>query len=371
MAVEVSDRRSAAGVAAWARRPNDTVFSNVTDLVRYTKDLEERSFEEVDTLEELEVRTPGDSLTPGVDQLYVTRHQKPPSRLNHLSFNQFCQNIKARASEYRKLPAYLAQVPLTYLACRADRKDVKLLHTQMREEDGTECRAITSPTYGRIWNYELAESVESYISPEIWTVPKKTAFHEKTGFITADERNCFIFMVDETHPIQAPGGQAVYRGFYAWNSEVLQGSLGIAEFLYFKACANRCIVGLSEFKEVRLRHTAGAPRIWMRDVAPQLKEYCNSSPKEVQARLQGSTKRIVSEDEKGAREWLAAKGFTKNLSAQILKGARDSECGSDPNSSPFSRFNLAMGLTSVAREEDHNDQRVELERRAGTILRGA
>jgi hypothetical protein len=364
-------------MAAWARRPNDRVFINVQDLVAYTGDLASRSFVEDEIAEDLAVVTAGDSMVPGEDALYLTRHQKPPAKLNNLSFNQFCSKIGARAGEYRKLPAALAQIPLTYLAGRAARQDVKLLHTRHDQstlipgygESSIECRAVTSPTYGRIWNSEIAEAVAEYIDPETWTVPKNSAFHVKTGFITASDRKCFIFMADENHPIKAPGQEKpAYRGFYVWNSEVMDGACGIAEFLYFQACANRCIVGLSEFEEVSIRHTAGAPTRWLREAAPKLKEYCNSSPDQVEGLLAKSTTVTVAKDGKGAHNWLKAKGFTKAVADQVLDYAKDSECGADPASSPYSHFNLAMGLTAMARNANHNDQRVDLERRAGAIM---
>lgn len=380
MTVEVLDRRSAAGLAAWARRPNDRVFTNVKDLVDYTGNLASRSFVEDDIAEDLAVVTAGDSMVPGEDALYLTRSQKPPSKLNNLSFNQFCSKIGARAGEYRKLPAALAQIPLTYLASRAARQDVKILHTHHDKqnfvpgygESSIECRAITSPTYGRIWNSEVAQAVAKYIDPEIWTVPKSSAFHVKTGFITADDRKCFVFMADEKHPIKVPGNEKpAYRGFYVWNSEVMDGACGIAEFLYFEACANRVIVGLSEFEEVKIRHTSSAPKRWLKEAAPMLKEYCNSSPGGVQRSLEFSAKANVAKDGKGALDWLKSKGFTKNLAMDTLDFARDGDSGIDPSASPYSRFNIAMGLTAVAaRGAQNNSDRVELERQAGRILWG-
>lgn len=378
MTVEVLDRRSAAGIAAWARRPNDRIFTNIQDLASYTGDLASKSFIEDDIAEEMEVVTSGDSMVPGEDALYLTRRQKPPSKLNNLSFNQFCSKIGARAGEYRKLPAALAQIPLTYLAGRADRQDVKILHTHQDKittipgygVTSIECRAITPPTYGRIWNHEVADAVAEYIDPEVWSVPDASAFHLRTGFITADDRKCFVFMCDEKHPIEVPGNEKpAYRGFYVWNSEVMDGACGIAEFLYFQACANRVIMGLSEFEEVKIRHTAGAPKRWLKEAAPRLKEYCNSSPASVQGLLKRSTVQTVAQDSKGALEWLKSKGFTKVLAEDTLDAARDGDSGIDPDASPLSRFNLAMGLTAVAaRGSRHNSDRVDLERRAGKIM---
>lgn len=373
---------STAALATWARRPNDVVFNDIDDLVKHTEAVKDRSFIREAAVEHLSVRSAGDSLKPGADPLVLTRpltpaeiieptKQVPDAVLNNLSFNQFCGLVGARAGEYRKLPATIAQIPLAYLAERAARQDAKiLLEKDPKQEGRILCRALNSPSYGRIWNHELAKAVQDYIDPDTWTVPKDTAFHLKTGFITTNDRKAFIFMVDEKHPIELPGtGKPLFRGFYAWNSEVGDGAAGIAEFLFFSVCANRAIFGMSEFKELYIRHTSGAPDRWLRDAAPKLKEYVNTSPKGVVQKLEAAREKKAAKDEKGALEWLRAKGFTQSAAKETVSLARDSEVsGADPKSSPFSFYNLMMGATARARSVANNDEKVDLERQAGKLV---
>jgi hypothetical protein len=369
--VEVLETKSASGMAAWAHRPDDIKFNTLGELVAHTEKIKDCSFLREAAVEHLSVLSRGNSFEPGVDPLYLTHEQNEWARLTHLSFNQFCSMIGARAGEYRKLPAAIAQIPLSYLAERVDRRDAKILyHKDPNSEGELTCRALNSPSYGRIWNYELAKAVQDYVDPNVWTVPDTTSFHLKTGFITTNDRKAFIFMVDEKHPIQLPGSdKPLYRGFYAWNSEVGDGAAGIAEFLFFSACANRAIMGLTEFKELYIRHTCGAPDRWVRDAAPKLKEYVNSSPDGIQKRLEAAKNLQPAKTEDGVLEWMQNKGFALTASKEAIELARDSiASGADPNFSPYSIFNLMMGMTAKARTITNNDDKVEMERAAGKML---
>ncbi|EJJ29812.1 hypothetical protein PMI11_01875 [Rhizobium sp. CF142] len=89
----------------------------------------------------------------------------------------------------------------------------------------------------------------------IWKVPGQldwaTMTHNPFIDITRDtttlyasDRDVFLFLVDDTHPIEAghlPNGDSdlYFRGFYAWNSEVGSKTLGVASFYLRAVCANR------------------------------------------------------------------------------------------------------------------------------------
>src|SRR3546814_13777575 len=56
-----------------------------------------------------------------------------------------------------------------------------------------------------------------------------------TTTLYASDRDVFLFLVDDTHPIEAgklPNGEPdlYFRGFYSWNSEVGAKTLGMATF---------------------------------------------------------------------------------------------------------------------------------------------
>jgi hypothetical protein len=355
------------GMAAWVNRPGDHSFDAIDEVLEHTMKMKDKSFIKESALEHLGVMTTGNSLTPGVDDLYVTK-DGTGARFNNHSFNQFCSIIGARASEWHKFPAALAQVPLTWLVQNGERKDVKLLLSKL-DNGKVECRAVNSSSYGRIWNHDLVKAVKDHIDPTVWKVPQDITFHLKKGFITCNDRKVFIFLVNEANPILVEGLQPLYRGFYAWNSEVGDGTCGIAEFLLNKVCANRAMVGVTDFQELNIRHTSGAPDRWVRDAVPSLHDYVNASTAHMAELLQASRTKKVAKDEKGALEWLQNRGFTHALAKSALESAREESRGADPTSSPYSVWNIIQGLTAEAREKMNNDDRVEIERHAGKLMK--
>lgn len=367
-ASEVRGSRSSAAMAAWAHRPGDITFDSVDQLVTHTEELKDRSFVMEAAVEHLAVQSGGDSLNRGADEMYLIKDGKPALFNNH-SFNQFCQNIGARAGEYRKLPSAIAQIPLTWMSQNCDRKDVKILATR-DEDDKILCRSINSPTYGRIWNHELAKAVKDHIDPDVWTLPEVSHFHTNVGFISTNDRKAFIFLVNEKNPIQLKGMEKpMYRGFYAWNSEVGDGTAGYADFLFNSVCANRAMIGVSDFQELIIRHTAGAPDRWLKEAVPTLNEYVNSSTEKVAGLLEASRNKSVAKDEKGALQWLQERGFTKALAKSTIESAREEERGADPSASPYCVFNLIQGATAEARAKANNDERVAIELMAGKMMK--
>lgn len=369
-------RRSEAAMAAWAHRPGDQVFDSVTELVEHTRELRDRSYLREAAVEHLGIKAMGDSMTPGQDGMLLAHgggngEGVMLAQLNNHSFNQYCQQIGARAGEYRKLPAAIAQIPLMWLTQNADRKDVKMMVTRSKTEDGLDTvRAINSPNYGRIWNHELAEAVNKHIDPEVWTIPEVSHFHTTVGFISTNDKKVFIFLANESNPITLKGMEKpLYRGFYAWNSEVGDGTAGIADFCYNSACANRAMIGLTEFKELVIRHTSGAPDRWVRDAVPALNQYVNTSTDKITALLEASRTKKIAKDDKGAFKWLQEHGFTKQLAKGALESAREEERGADPRSSPFSVYNIVQGLTAEARAKENNDERVAIELMAGKLFK--
>jgi len=372
--VEARSGRSDAAMAAWAHRPGDHVFDSVEKLVEHTRELKDKSFTEEAAVEHLQIRATGDAMRVGADEMVVVHDRAEGDGttvglLNNHSFNQYCQNIGARAGEYRKLPAAIAQMPLMWLTQNADRKDVKMLLTR-GDNDIVQCRAINSPNYGRIWNHELAEAVLKYVDPDIWTVPDVSHFHTPMGFISTNDKKVFIFLANEKNPITLKGiDKPLFRGVYAWNSEVGDGTAGCADFCYNSACANRVMVGLTEFKELVIRHTAGAPDRWVKEAVPAFDKYVNTSTQKIAGLLEASRKKKVAKTEKGALQWMQEHGFTKALSKAALESAREEERGADPSSSPLSIYNVVQGLSAEARAKENNDERVAIELLAGKLFK--
>src|SRR3954467_6710824 len=95
-----------------------------------------------------------------------------------------------------------------------------------------------------------------------------------TTTLYASDRDVFLFLVDDTHPIEAgrlPNGDPdlYFRGFYCWNSEVGSKTLGIASFFLRAVCMNRNIWGVEGFQEISRSGTANSPHTALRTKPPR------------------------------------------------------------------------------------------------------
>ncbi len=80
----------------------------------------------------------------------------------------------------------------------------------------------------------------------------------ETTTLYASDRDVFLFLVDDTHPIEAgklPDGSPdlYFRGFYCWNSEVGSKTLGISTFYLRGVCQNRNLWGVERMQQVANR----------------------------------------------------------------------------------------------------------------------
>jgi hypothetical protein len=169
--------------------------------------------------------------------------------------------------------------------------------------------------------------------------------------------------VDEAHPIEVPGiTTPMYRGFYAWNSEVGAQVFGIACFLYETVCDNRNIWGVSHKMELRIRHSAGAPERFLQEGRKTLLEYANESSQPIVARIQRAQSIKLGKDEDEVQAFLRAKGLTLGQAATAINQVKQD--GKDI----LNAWEVTRGITAAARAIPNTDVRVGVERIAGKIL---
>src|SRR3984957_10435634 len=121
----------------------------------------------------------------------------------------------------------------------------------------------------------------------------------ETTTLYASDRDVFLFLVDDTNPIEAgclaDGSPDLYfRGFYAWNSEVGSKTLGIASFYLRAVCQNRNLWGTENFEEITIRHSKFAANRFAHEAEPALTSFANSSPKAFLAGISAARERIVA-----------------------------------------------------------------------------
>ena len=241
--VDISRGRNIGRVSSeWFSRPDDEKFLSLAELYRSVRSRAERATTQI--IESKAIRIEARTDDPERLSLIVPGNERPVAPTNW-SFGQLSVLVGAPASYLRMLPAALAGINLQHGLLNHRGEQVKMLQTH----DGrTELRAVTGPDYGRIWDHELVAAVMNIAGDGVqdtrWKVPGVLDWGTmhynphvdvslETTTLYASDRDVFLFLVDDTHPIEAgklPNGEPdlFFRGFYCWNSEVGSKSLGIA-----------------------------------------------------------------------------------------------------------------------------------------------
>ena len=313
----------------------------------------------------------------------VVPGREGPLAPTHWSFGQMCSLVGVPAGYLRQLPAPLAGINMQHglLSHRAE-----LIKTLEVDDGRLELCAVTGPDYGRIWDHELVGAVMKIAGDGVgdtrwkvpgvldWSIMMHNPFVEiskDTTTLYASDRDVFVFLVDDTHPIEAgrlPNGDPdlYFRGFYCWNSEVGSKTLGIASFYLRAVCMNRNIWGAEGFEEISIRHSKFAAHRFAHQAAPALESFATSSPAPFMAGIKAARERIVAREDEDREAFLRGRGFSKPDTDKIIANVMQEE-----GQPPRSIFDFVQGITALARTKPHQDVRLELEHKAAKLLAGA
>lgn len=364
----------------WFSRPDDERYLSLSELHRAVTARTERA--RVRTVGSAEIRVEASRNNTERLSLIVPGGREPLAP-THWSYGQLCSLVGAPASYMRQLPAPLAAINLQHGLLNHDAAMIKTLEL----DDGrVELRAVTGPDYGRIWDKDLVAAVMSIAGngtgDTIWKVPGvldwSTMNHnpfvditKHTTTLYASDRDVFLFLVDDAHPIEAgrlPNGEPdlYFRGFYAWNSEVGSKTLGIASFYLRAVCANRNLWGTENFEEITIRHSKFAAQRFAHEAAPALTNFAKSSPAPFIAGIRAARERVVARNDEDRSDFLRKRGFGKAETAKIIETVLCEE-----GRPPESIFDFVQGITALARGKAHQDTRLELEGKARKLLESA
>ena len=364
----------------WFWRPDDERHLSLPDLYAAVRARADRATAR--TVESSAVRV--EAIRDDIERLaLIVPGSDTPIAPTHWSFGQLCSLVGAPAAYLRDLPAPLAGINLQHglLSHRAE-----LVKTLEANNGRTELRAVTGPDYGRIWDHELVAAVMKIAGDGVgetrWKVPGvldwSTMTHnpfvdvtKETTTLYASDRDVFLFLVDDTHPIEAGrlangDPDLFFRGFYCWNSEVGSKTLGIASFYLRAVCMNRNIWGAEGLEEISIRHSKFAAHRFAHEAAPALASFARSSPAPFVAGIKAARDRIVARTDEDRETFLRRRGFGKSETAKVIATVLDEE-----GHPPESLFDFVQGITALARTRPHQDGRLELEGKAGALLEQA
>ncbi len=343
----------------WSSRPNDQRFLDLVSLSDAVAARRQQSEVMDVALDHMQIRPTDDG------GLTLTDRDGRGGSLNNWSFGQLCQRAKAPAGYLRSLPSQLAAIPLQWSLETHEGGD-EANDGKLLIQGGNAINAITSPTYGRIWDIEVVRAIRRSVDPTVWKVPAASysaTDPKRATTLYASDRDVFIFLVSE-NAIDAGGGDVLNRGFYCWNSEVGSSTFGLATFTYDYVCDNHIIWGQANFSEIKIRHTSWGPHRFIAAATPQLAAYANAATADTVATIKAAKATEVGKDKKSVIDWMKARGFTASVAGKAYAAAE-----SDPRGyNPRSVWGLVQGVTDVAHAVSHTDDRVSMETQAGRLL---
>lgn len=354
----------------WATRPADERYTNLYDMLLHFVNQREQSKEIVVSSRILQAEPDPDN-----KGLYVvTKGGRLADSYGgdgfaptHWSFGQLASLADAPPGYLRKLPSPIAADCVNWGLSRRSVEDVGLL---LHRNGSSTLKAATGPKYGRIWNESILKGMTKTFGDGVtgdWCVPgimgKPVNVNKDNTTMFAGDRDMFVFLADEKNRIEVPGRRdgksgLMARGFFVWNSEVGSSSFGVATFLFDYVCGNRMVWGATQFKELRMRHTAAAPDRFMEELEPALVRYSNSSAGDIIKGIEQAKKARLDDVEEFLSKRFSKKFAEELANTHVLEEGRPIE----------SLWDVSVAMTAKARNITWQDERVALERKAGDIM---
>jgi len=349
----------------WATRPSDQRFETIDDLFSAVHARRMKSHSrDIDLAQiQAQVAPDGNDITLNHGIKAVT-----PS---HWSFGQLAGWIKAPAEYLRRLPAPLAVQNINHGIAQAAPERGALKFMTLVNDDGGNNRlqAVTSVKYGRIFDADVvkcAKDIVQYTDGKFFN-PKaydRTSGTIKPSGLYASDRDCFIFMIDGGSLLDAGPRAQLNRGFFMWNSETGSRTFGLTTFLFNVVCGNHIVWNAGNIKELRIRHTGNGPYRFAADAAPSLMAYANAASAPLISQVKKAQDFLLpSPKREDVIDWLQARKFTKSEAGETFDTAlrEEGDCRT--------LWQAVQGATAYAREFDFVDARVEMESKAGDLLK--
>lgn len=351
----------------WASRPDDQRYLTLDDLHAAVQARRDSSVVTDVALEHLQVMPADDTgespmmlLAPGQD-----REMRPLGQLTHYTFGQLATKVGAPAGYLRSLPPILAASAMQWsLEQRGlQGEDAKVL---ARVNGSTMVAGVNSPTYGRIWDAQITGPLAKYLDRSKWKVPAASYAArdpKRATTLYASDRDVFVFLVNESVTIEVPGEGPKYRGFYVSNSEVGDGKLDFATFLYDYVCDNRIVWGATSIEQISIRHTSGAPMRFIAQVEPQLTRVLAASSANEVNTIKAAQSKVLGKDKGEVVSWLRQRGFSEKMATTAYNTTEQ-----EGVRNPRSLWGAISGLTGAAKDIPHTNDRMKVEKKASELL---
>lgn len=351
----------------WATRPADQRYQTLAELREavHSRRLRSRS---------VDVDLPRIHVEASESQALTINSAIAPSTPSHWAFGQFAGLLKAPANYLRTLPPDTLRDCLNHGLKSAPRESVKFMTIASENGESSVLQAVTSPTYGRIWDADCVDAVGRVVERSGGRFHNPRAYASGGGTnrlggdtvpsgLYASDRDVFIFMIDGGSQLDVGPRAKLNRGFFVKNSEVGAATFTLTTFLFNTVCGNHIIWGAQDINTLSIRHTKGGPYRFDSEAAPTLMEYANSSAQKEESAIRKAMDYLLPKNADEFEKLVAPFKFTKGELKSAIDFAKAEEGGCR------SLWDLVQGFTAYARGFDYLDARTDLERRAGAMLK--
>lgn len=337
----------------WMNRPADQRFAELADLQASVHARRSKSVTEDVKLNDVRFFGAGDDIVAKSTMLGTM----VPT---HWAFGQTASLVQAPAAYLRKLPVDLAVQCLNHgLAKRDD--GMKLYAVD--GDDACELRAVTSQTYGRIWDADVVDAAAKIVDAGEGKWFSPWAWSKKHRALFASDRDIFLFFIDGGSIVDGGGDRdQLHRGFFLWNSEVGSATFGLAAFLFRAVCGNFSIWGMQDARILKIRHTSGGPERFVSDAIPALRAYAETSTLPLEKQIRTAKALPLPTDDDDLFAFFAKRGFTR---AEVKRAKQFAEAEEGQFATVWDAHN---GFTAAARMLAYADAQVDLSRRAGKLI---
>ena len=364
----------------WSTRPADERFWTLDEMHAATRSYADESRDIPMYLKDVTV-------TPVGDELTVVGRSGIPATLTNYAFGQLASLSSAPAGYLRTLPPELAATCLN-ASVKASVNGTDERRMLVHVDERLTARCVTSTRYARVWNHELCSSLLSlgttWRNPPAWGVmvpagvPTRRATSQDVmpgtsivqegdviapSGLYASDRDMFAFLVNTKRVIEgSPRGLAI--GFFAWNSEVGDSSLGVQTFAFDYVCGNHIVWGAKNVRETRIRHVGNA-RSRARTIV-DVAELADESASDFEAKIKAARSyELGASPQEVVAAVVKAIDVSTRLATEAYVIAASKE---DDYGSPRAVWGMVSGLTQIARDLPHADARAKLDAEAGKLL---
>lgn len=356
----------------WRNRPDDERFTSIESFMAFLKTRKEQSTELHAGIEDISFAGTG-------DDLFMMLHDKAYAPTDWM-LEQFCNQIGMPRSFLQRLNAETITLCLQDVMSKRTRSDDEEAQVKLLTQGDT-MRCLTSTSYNRIWDYDVAENIlDVAMSRGSWKIPGEMNWsnmtHNPFVDITKDNttlfaspRDMFMFLCQDDQPIVAgklPNGDddVYFRGFYGFNSETYGGKGGLKYFMLRGVCMNRNLWGVEQVNEISIKHTKHSTDKLKKETQIALLEFTKSEPLDFVNAIQNAQKIKVASNDDERREFLVKKAGLIDRNAPIVMEIVQNEEGH-----PMETLHDAIqGITALARRKPYQSERVKLEAQAQGLL---